>query len=130
MKKQIKPFIPLMELLKSLPSKDCTAYLKNSNSSFIKFLSNLCYNVVLNNLNLPRSLLLELKPYRKVIESLGDKKLSLTARRRILSRPRVFERVFVPLINPLLTLLTGHELSDNVPGEARDMETIETGSDD
>ena len=81
----LKSFIPAIELLKNLPAKDRTQYLKTANPKLVKFLSDVCYNILLYNLKLTPELLKTLKPHRVVIEQLGKKGLSLATRRKILS---------------------------------------------
>ena len=106
MNQTLKKFIPAIELLKNLPAKDRTQYLKSANPKLVKFLSDICYNILLNNLKLTPDLLKILKPHRAVIEVLGKKGLSLAGRRKILGRKNLFDNIFTPLIPLLIKYLS------------------------
>ena len=119
-----------MEMLNTLSPKECSIYLSKASSNLIKFLSELSYNVVLGNLDLSYSLLLSLKPYRKFIEELAQKKISLKRRRQILSKLNLYKNVFGQLIDSLIDLTSSSEhhhhhhdraISENVIGEASDL---------
>ena len=100
-----------METLNNLSPKERNKYLKKAPIVLVKFLSDLCYNVVLDNLNLPRDLLLSLKPYRKTIESLAKKKVSMKTRRQLIAKKGTYKNIFATLIDPLISLTTSnHDL--------------------
>ena len=50
MKDSVKKFFPVLEVLRNLSLKQKTQYLKSGNPKLIKFLSDICYNILLNNL--------------------------------------------------------------------------------
>ena len=102
----VKSFIPVLELLKNLSLREKTHYLKTANPKLVKFLSDICYNILLNTLKPSEELLRTLKPNRSVIEKLGKRGLSLKERRKILARKNLFDKIFVPLIPCLIDHLS------------------------
>ena len=106
MRKEIRRFIPLMELLKNLDSKKRSAYLKTITKDFLKFLSTVIYNVNSGIFKIPDELIKELKPYRKSIQKLSQKNISLADRKKIITSPKFFPNVISPLIPHLITLIS------------------------
>ena len=106
MKKIIRKFIPIIELANSLTEKERKNYIKTANIDFIKFLSELFYNINLGSFKLERDILLKLKKYNKEIKLLSKKRTSLAARRKILSKRGFFEATISLLIPELIKIVS------------------------
>ena len=102
MRTQISKFIPLLELLASLPNKETLSYLKNAPSPVIKFITDFVYNVYIGTLKVEISILHQIKSQKNLIKKLCQKKISLNERKKIISRPQFFFKVVVPLIPSLI----------------------------
>ena len=105
MKNQIRQFLPILEFINKLPPKEKRSYICSAPIPLIKFISDLCFNVLLGNLPLENRLLKKLKPFKKHIENISVKKISLKSRRKILQKKRFFSGVITPLIPILLNLI-------------------------
>lgn len=105
MRKTIKVFIPILELLSNLDAKQRTLYLKSSKQNFVKFLSDLIYNLNSGVFEVSDEIIAKLKPYRKNIQKLSQKGLTLTERKKILSSPKFFTNVIAVLVPELIKLV-------------------------
>ena len=103
MRQKIQPFIAILEMVCGLDEKERNRYLRTADTKFIKFLSELCFQVIHNTLALERDLLL--KPSRKAIEALAKKNISMKERRRILTKKNSFSNIFPLLIKRLIEIL-------------------------
>ena len=89
MKKEgLKRYSHLLEFMNGLSEKERHIYILQAPKPFIIFLCDLCYNILLGNLNLSHKILLKLKPKRALIERLCIKGISLKQRKKILQKKR------------------------------------------
>ena len=105
MRKKIRHFIPTLELLSSLTPKESAAYLKNGKPDIIKFITDILYNVNCGTLKVDSSILFALKPHKKIIQRLCQKKLSLNERRKIISKLNFFSTIVAPIVPILVALV-------------------------
>ena len=102
MKQKIKKFIPVLELIKNLSEQDRHMYLKSAKTNIIKIIAEILYNVNIGTLPISNELLDKLKPFKKPIKNITKKKLSLKARKRILTKANFYSNVVSPLIPVLI----------------------------
>ena len=116
MKKLIRKYIPILELINSLSEKEKKNFFKTSNIEIIRFLSDLLYNINSSNIFLEKETLLKLKKFKKDIKTISKKKTTLAQRRKILSKKGFFHGAISPLIKELIILVRNNEqLQKNVP---------------
>ena len=101
----IKRYLPAMELLKSLPTTKQVKHLKNSPADLIKFFADLLYNVSSGFFPVEADVVAQLKPHKKLISKICEKKRSLKARKNLICRKGTYDRIFSPLIKPLIDSL-------------------------
>ena len=77
MKSRTNLFLPLCELILNLSPEERISYLKNISIPFIKFLTELAYNLLLGTFEISADKIGELKKYRKDLETLANKKTSI-----------------------------------------------------
>ena len=100
-KSEIKRLLHLIEFLNGFKEKTRRKYLQAAPTAVIKFLTDLCYNVLLGNIKLDLKVLSKLKLQRRLIESLCKKKISLKKRKKILMKKKFFSDVIAPIIPTL-----------------------------
>lgn len=105
MRKTIKKFIPLLELLCNLEAKQRKTYLKTAKPDLLKFLSDIVHNFHSGVLKVSDEIVEKLRPYRNSIKKLTQKKLSLTGRKKILLSPQFFPKVIAILTPELIKLV-------------------------
>ena len=105
MKTQIRQFLPILEFIDKLPPKERRSYIRSIPIPLIKFISDLCFNILLGNLPLEDKILKQLKPFKRQIENIAAKKISLKNRKKILQKQSFFGGVISPLIPILLDLI-------------------------
>ena len=103
MRQTIKKFIPLLEMLQHLDEKNRRQYLKSAKNDLIKFLSEIVYNLNIGSL-IPPSLD-KFRPFKKNIQRLSNRSISLAQRKKILSSSNFFSNVISPLIPILIELI-------------------------
>ena len=104
-KASIKRYLPAMELLKSLPTAKQSKHLRNSPVDLIKFFADLLYNVSSGFFPIEPDVVVQLKPHKKLISKICEKKRSLKARKNLICRKGTYDKIFSPLIKPLIDLL-------------------------
>ena len=109
MRKEIRRFIPLMELLKNLDARKRSKELKTISKDFLKFLSTVIFNVNSGTFKIPEELIKQLKPYRRYIQKLSQKNISLAERKKIITLPKFYPNVISPLIPHLITLISDQD---------------------
>ena len=100
-KKQLRLNVHLLEFMLGLEPKERYKYLMQSPISFIKFLTDLCNNILTGNIKIDNKILIKLHPYKQLIESLCVKSISLKQRRKILQKKPFFTTIF-SLVTPNL----------------------------
>ena len=105
MKQKIKKFIPVLELIKNLSEQDRHMYLQSAKTNIIKIIAEILYNVNIGTLPISNELLEKLKPFKTPIKNICKKKLSLKARKKILTKANFYSNVVSPLI-PILIEIT------------------------
>ena len=91
----------LIEFLNELTGKERAKYLRHATSTVIKFLTDICYNILLGNIKLSPKILTKLKTERRLIEAICEKNISLKKRRKILLKKDFFLNVIRPVIRRL-----------------------------
>ena len=104
-KEELRRYSPLLEFMNGLSEKERHKYIIQAPKPFIIFLCDLCYNILLGNLNLSHKTLLKLKPKKTLIEHLCNKGISLKQRRKILEKKNFFSDIISPIIPELLNYL-------------------------
>jgi len=105
MKRQLRKFLPILEFIDGLSDKERQKYLRYSSPSLIKFIADLCYNVLLGKLTLKKHILSKLKPHRKQIEKICAEGISLKRRKQIFMKKNFFSVAVSPLIPVLLEIV-------------------------
>ena len=105
MKNKLRQFLPILEFIDALPPKERQLYISSAPTPLIKFISDLCFNVRIGNLPVENKILKKLKPFKKQIEKISAKKVSLKSRKNILQNKHFFSGVISPLIPILLNLI-------------------------
>lgn len=100
----LKRYLPCLEWLKSLSEVKQSQYLQKSPVDLIKFLCDTLYNVSLGIFNVGPSVIAQLKPYKKLISKICEKKRSLKQRRNLISRKGNYSKIISPLIENLIDL--------------------------
>ena len=102
MKKTIKSFLPVLELIKAMAPPAQSAYLRKAPNELIKFLSNCAHNTRIGVIDLSPNVFNQLKNHKKIIEKISEPKISLKLRRKYISQKGTFNKIFVPLIDILI----------------------------
>ena len=105
MKNKLKQFLPILEFIDRLSPQERKLYIRSAPTPLIKFVSDLCFNVLLGNIPVENKLLKKLNPFRKQIEQIAAKNISLKKRKKIFEKKRFFTGVICPLIPILLNLM-------------------------
>ena len=105
MRAKLKSFIPILEFLEGLSSTEKKSYLRAAPIPLIQFIADLCYNVLSGNVVLSDAIIEKLRPFRKHLEAICVKGISLKARKKVLQRKKFFSNVISPLIPILLELV-------------------------
>ena len=77
--------------------------MKSAKNDLIKFLSEIVYNLNIGSLSPPS--LDKFRPFKKNIQRLSNRSISLAQRKKILSSPNFFSNVISPLIPILIELI-------------------------
>ena len=105
MKAKLKAFLPILEFLEGLSSTEKKSYIRVAPPPLIRFIADLCYNVLSGNIPLSGKVLEKLRPFKKHLEAISVKGISLKARKKVLQRKNFFSNVISPLISSLLDLV-------------------------
>lgn len=86
MKDILKKEALFLHYIVTLKEKDIKSILKTSNRSQINAISGIVFNVIRKTLELKPSVVKELKPYKKSLYLIADKKTSLNRKRNLIAR--------------------------------------------
>ena len=107
MNSHLKSALPLLEFIHSLDKKERGAFLNRCKNNVIKTIVDIIWNVYRGNLNLPPTLVEELRPLKNRIKRLCAKKKSLKSRRKEI----ILGDLFTTLFSILLPFFLGSTLS-------------------
>ena len=102
----IKRFIPVMEMIQKLSPSKQTSYLKKAPKDFIQFLANVALNIKIGKFSVQPKVFAHLKINRKLLEKICEPKRSLISRRKLISRRGTYDKIYSPVINDLIQLIS------------------------
>ena len=108
MVQEVKETIQVLRYIKSLKG-DYHGFAEHTNSKGIHTISSCCFNLIEDNITLPitkkKQIKIFLKPIKKEINIISNKRGSVKSKREILSNPQIGNGIFTLLATTILPAL-------------------------
>ena len=111
--------IPILEFMSQLKTREKNKYIDKAPSSVIKWIADLCFNILLGNFFLEKNILIQLKPYKRQLQNFSAKKITLNARKKILKKKNFLTQLISIILPTLFSYLNKNDvLKKNVSFES------------
>ena len=105
-KSELEQILPFLEYVSKLSKFQQKKLLAQADSKIVKILTNLCYNFNKGHITTDPKHIKRLKPYKKLIKTLCQKRLSLKKRHKILQTGGFLSTLLSTTVPLLLQFLT------------------------
>ena len=103
--KIVREYLPVVEYLAKLSSKEQISHLKQIDKSCLRFLIDFIFNVESGHIAIPPELIDKLRKYKKQIKSIIKKGKSIKCRKKEMCSKNFFQNIFIPLLPVLRSLI-------------------------